>query len=235
MKQPHLIPANVIRVIQEDSTIKVVKVANLGNEKSATATAQTSTSTHTKRKSGRPSSKKLNEDSSYTVHEDITEIQIFPAADEVVNLNDPAADLSNATQAQKSQPSPKQAQFQVSSCSTTHYQLRTSHGKALKVVLGQTPEVERFDKLHFRLKSKQSNQVTSQEEETYKHSVDAIKQKVLSEKSKANKELAQWEKDCYVRHRMTAPTYDLMKADIQASSLLEIIRNADALLKQWST
>ena len=114
-----------------------------------------------------------------------------------------------------------------------HYKLQTRHGKALKILLGQTPDVEKFDKKHFQLKSKQPHAMNSEAVERYKHTLAHIQVKVLAERSKLKKEIAIWEKDYYLKHNLTAPTYAIMKADGQASLFLQKIKYADALLKQW--
>lgn len=130
--------------------------------------------------------------------------------------------MNDTTSVETNQDSqPNQAPSSILSSQTVSYNLKTSHGKALKVVLGQTKEVENFDKQHFQLKSKQSGKLTRQQELKYKQSVDVLRHKVSFEKQSVNKQLALWEKQYYLKHRMNAPTYDTMKADTQASFLLE--------------
>ena len=257
LHNPSLIPANVIRIDQMDGSTKKIHIANLGDEESAAATL-TCRNSQGSSKTPQPTLKPINNTNTATfslgneldnlVQEEV--IQISPAADETVDLNEsenlqcsssPSKEDNNNSSSQISgleqitHTMPEQAPSQTT-CSpmlTVHnYSLKTSHGKALKVVLGQTTEVENFDKQHFKLKSKQSTKITRQEENTYRCSVNNMKSKVSAMKCRLQ-ELALWEKNYFVDHKLTAPTYDTMKADSQSSLILEKLKNADELLKQW--
>ena len=74
------------------------------------------------------------------------------------------------------------------------YKLKSKLGKAVAVVLGQTPAVEIFDQKHCELKEKlkkrsQQTAVSNQEKECCKDTLAIIQVKVLETKSNSEKEL----------------------------------------------
>lgn len=79
LAQQDLIPANIVRIDQEDGTTKFINMANL-------VPTQTSTNGNIEKLS-RPSGDSNQDIDSQTEYEN-TDIQIVPAADEIVNLNE---------------------------------------------------------------------------------------------------------------------------------------------------
>ena len=250
----NILPANIIRIDQEDETTKVVKLGKLRKQLSL---------------SNSPVSQEIVNDPCTAPSacdyrndcNDMTEngncvlenvINVVPAAEEIVDLNEQTVqglsyqELSSSDSnvcsvtENNSISSSVTLQEQISTLQESEanedqqYKLQTRLGKALEIVLGKTPETETIDKKHFRLKSLQHNGGKDKAaEESYKNALAPVQVKVLAEKSKMEKELTMWEKDYCLKNNLNSPTYDVMKTDVKASVFLKKIKYAQALLKQW--
>jgi hypothetical protein len=114
--------------------------------------------------------------------------------------------------------------------------LKTSLGKALKVVLGHTEEVQSLDNQHYKLKKlmKQNNDKRDKQlGHAYEEAFANMQAKVLREKSIAEKKLKTWEKEYVINHDLKAPSLEDMKRDNESSTLLKQIKYADAMLSNW--
>ena len=116
-----------------------------------------------------------------------SQLQFAPIAPTVAEQPPSQATSSTLSPQEKNRPAHDKEPDQA-----VHYKLQTRHGKALKIILDQTPDVEKPDKKHFQLKSKQPHAMNSEAVESYKHTLAHIQVKVLAERSKLKKELALW-------------------------------------------
>jgi len=114
--------------------------------------------------------------------------------------------------------------------------VKTSIGKALVVILGQTEEVQCLDSLHYKLKqmSKQKNPKRDRHlEQRYEENLANIQVKVLKSKSATEKKLKVWEKKYVMDHGLKSPSLEDMQKNTESSVLLKKIKYAKAMLTNW--
>ena len=114
---------------------------------------------------------------------------------------------------------------------TDDYEVMTQHAKAVGVVLGLTDEVKEFDRRHLELKRCSSERVRAKLKDEYMHILAQIQVKVLAANGKAQKKLHQWEQEYVMQNKLRSPSYEAMKADPTASTLMKQIKHSEALLK----
>lgn len=191
--------------------------------------------------------------------EDEQVIAMFPAADEVTNIDTECGQQSvvnecnttattstgdnnaitnnfvpfNSKEQQETTPKCISFMEHTSRSLTEGYKMETKHGKALSVVLGVTDVVKKFDKKHYELKKCSNDRRKKRLEEDYKGILAKVQVKVLAENTAAKKSLQQWEHEYILSNNLTTPSYDEMKANPIASLLLQKIKCSDALLTEW--
>ena len=114
--------------------------------------------------------------------------------------------------------------------SNTKCTLRTSLGKTVEVVLGNSSEVRQFDSARARLKLSPQNQDLRNE---YKDRLAVIQTKVLAAKTSLRKQLNDWEKNYFLNNDFKMVTLDDMKNDALASVYMKKLKYVNTLLKEW--
>ena len=166
-------------------------------------------------------------------------ISIKPASDEIINISE--TDPLQTTMSSDDIKQPQSTAETTLPCAnsrvpvqTQNYTLQSKLGKALAVVLGQTDQVERFDRRHVELKqsTKRNNRAEKQKLEDYKQDLAYLQTKVLAKNTEAKNCLLEWEKEQCIKNK-SSPSSEQMKNDKTAGPLLSKLKYSEALLKQW--
>ena len=133
----------------------------------------------------------------------------------------------SATAGQTSQP---EMDIRTVPISPNNHQVSTRLGKAVEIVLGSTTEVQMFDGARSNLKKSPKSKYAI---EQYKKKLAVIQTRVLAQKRGLTKLLKDWEKEFFLNQDCRMATVNEMKANEQASKLLNQLKYTDALLKEW--
>ena len=108
--------------------------------------------------------------------------------------------------------------------------LQTKLCKAVSVVVGTTPEVQKLDQARRLHKSKPNNIVLAND---YQTKLSLVQSKVLAEQRKLKKKFEEWEKDFFVTHNCLLALPEDINNDATAKELKKKIKYADGLLNEW--
>ena len=98
----------------------------------------------------------------------------------------------------------------------------------------ESPGSKKYNILKSLLKQQQKNTImVNKDKESYHEHLTPIQVKVLATKSNCEKELKSWELDYIKTHNLISPTHDIMISDKIPPVLLNKIKYARGLLKEW--